>query len=412
MLRKFKVLVVVLLIGMCFSGGGLSTIAGAKEPETLKIGVGYFPYGPLQRSFAHYDEKYHVIAAEAKRYGYNLEVKWLQFPTAPPELAAFKSGDIVIGPMATFPLIVQIEKGEKFQVVSNTLGMYKFMVMVRKGSGIKDFSDLAGKTVGVTVGSAHQSAFENFLLCEFGKSASELGIRYVNQTVPVPVMPKGMDAYVTFIPPILGALEDPNSQIEPLLYLSPAQTGPAYDGYLGKGGGIPIPSAKKSPFYPEGYLSLRTPFVVTERFAKQHPNVVKAFVIAQQKATKEFATWTPSRIADLWPAQAWQVMPRKAFEKESLAEDLLYKYRDWVWPTQALIDIMFKESEQMVGLGVINKALGSAELRSAFDLTAPILKEAYEELGCYPSMDVFTDKTAKDFRGLPVWAVDFDKYER
>lgn len=383
-----------------------------KALKKLQIGIGVFPFGPMQRSFWHYDEKNHVVGQVARDLGYDLSVTWKLFSGAPAELPAFKSGDIVIGPMATFPLIAQTKQGGKFQVLTNTLGMYRFLVMVRKGGPIRTFEDLKGKTIGVALGSAHQSAFEQFLLAEFGQPSSALGIRYVNQPIPVPTMPPGLDAYVTFIPAILPALEDPNSNIGPLLSLSPAETGPAYDGPLGKGAGHPIPSAKKSPFYPEGYTSLRNPFIVTEAFVKEHPDVVKAFVIAHQRVNRELAALPPGKVTDLWPAATWNQMPRKAFEEQSLAVDLVYKFRDWVWPTKALADIMWFESAAMVEMGVLKEPLSQSELGSMFTDTAPILKTAYEALGQYPPQTVFSDTTKGDLRGVPIWQVDWSKYRR
>lgn len=382
------------------------------ELKKLEIGIGVFPFGAMQRSFRYYDEKNRVIAQVAREFGYDLAVTWKLFPGAPEELAAFKSGDVVIGPMATFPLIAQTKQGGKYEVLTNTLGMYRFLVMVQKGGPIRTFNDLKGKNVGVALGSAHQSAFEQFLLAEFGQPSSALGIKYVNQPIPVPSMPPGLDAYVTFIPAILPALEDPKASIQPLLSLSPAETGPAYDGPLGKGAGHAIPSAKKSPFYPEGYTSLRNPFVVTEAFVRQHPDVVKAFVIAHARVNKELAALPPSKVTDLWPPETWSQMPRKAFEEQSLAVDLVYKYRDWVWPAKGLADIMWAESEAMVKMGVVKEPLNQSELGSVFADTAPILKAAYEALGQYPSQSVFSDTSKGDLRGVPIWQVDWSTYRR
>lgn len=390
-----------------------SAPVGAKaDLKKLDIGIGVFPFGPMQRSFWHYDEKNHVIAQVARDLGYDLRVKWKLFSGAPAELPAFNSGDIVIGPMATFPLIAQTKQGRKFQVLTNTLGMYRFFVMVQKGGRIRTFEDLKGKTVGVALGSAHQSAFEQFLLAEFGQPSSALGIKYVNQPVPVPTMPPGLDAYVTFIPAILPALEDPNAGIEPLLSLSPGETGSAYDGPLGRGAGHPIPSAEKSQFYPEGYTSLRNPFVVTDAFLKAHPDVVKAFVIAHERVNRELAALPPSKVTDLWPSNAWEQMPRRAFEERSLAVDLVYKFRDWVWPAKGLADIMWAESEAMVKMGVLKDPLSQEELRSMFAQTTPILKAAYEALGQYPPEEVFLDTHKGDRRGPPIWEVDWSTYRR
>lgn len=411
------VLCLSLLATACGGGSGRGPAAGgggggSEDLKQLEIGLGYFPFGPMQRSFVHYDQQKHVIREVARELGYDLTVEWKQFPAAPEQLAAFKSGDVVIGPMATFPLIAQLKAGQRFGVLTNTLGMYRFMVMVRKDGPVKTFDDLRGARVGVAVGTAHQAAFEQFLLAEFGKPSSELGVQYVNQPVPVPTMPPGLDAYVTFIPAILPALEDPNSNIEPLLYLTPPETGPAYDGPLGPGEGHEVPSAEKSPFHPEGFTSLRNPFVVTEKFAREHPDVVQAFVMAHQRVNRELAALPPEEVTEYWPEETWKRMPRKAFEEQSLAVDLVYDRRDWVWPTKGEVDIMWTESESMVKMDVIPSPLSGDELAAAFAITAPILKEAYEALDSYPDADVFDDPEATDLRGPPVWEIDWSSYAR
>lgn len=379
--------------------------------KKLEIGIGTLANSTMQQTLRYYDEKNGLLNEVGKEFGYDLKIRWLEFPVAPEEFAAFQSGDVSIGPVATFPLINQLKKGEPYRVLTNSLGMYPFMLMVRKGSGITTVEHLKGQTVGMALGTAHQFVFENFILAETGMTVKDYGITLASQPAPVPTMPKGLAAYQTFSPAILPALENKDADIEPLFQLAaPPQTGPAYDGPLGKGAGIPIPSAKNSPWYPEGFIALRNLFIVREPFVQEHPDVVKAFVIAQQKLVREMAGWTNTAICDLWPTSYWETMPRGAYEEKALGNDLIRKHRDWVWPGEDVVKVLLGESQQMVKIGVLQDPLSVDDVKTAFASTLPILQAAFEATGNYPGDDVFTKPNTADLRGLPVWKLDFEKY--
>lgn len=383
----------------------------AQSLKTLTVGIGTCVACTMQQAFRYYDEKNNIIQKIGREYGYDLKVRWLEFPTAPEELAAFQSGDVQIGFLATFPLSVQLKRGEPFRVLTNNLGYYPWYLMVKKDSGITKIDDLKGKSVGLALGSTAQFAFQNFIFAETGKTVREAGISLVSQPIPLPTMPRGLAAYVNFSPAILAAVENPNSNIEPLFQIAaPPQTGSAYAGPLGKGEGISIPSAEKSPWYPEGFVALRNFFVTRQPFLDEHPNVVKVFVIAHQRAIREMHKWSPSQIANLYPQDTWTVMPRKAYEARAIGNDLLYKHRDWVWPGEDSVKILLGESQQMVNIGVLKEPLTIKEVKAAF-ATIPVLKAAYEATGSYPADPVFTDSKAVDMRGLPVWKLDFNKYK-
>jgi ABC-type nitrate/sulfonate/bicarbonate transport system substrate-binding protein len=384
--------------------------APAKALKKLSIGIGTLSFSTMQQALRYFDEKNKIVNQIGKDFGYDLEVRWLEFPVAPEEFAAFQSGDVVIGPMATFPMIGQLKKGEPYRILTNSLGMYPFMLMVKKGGGITNFDQLKGQTVGLALGTAHQFVFENFVLAQTGKTAKDFGITLASQPIPIPTMPRGLAAYQTFSPAILPALAKPDSEIEPLYQLSaPPQTGPAYNGPLGKGAGIAIPEAKRSPWFPEGFIALRNLFVVRDAFLKEHPDVVKAFVIAHQRVIRELAGLKPSQVTDLFPTSTWEGMPRKAYEEKAIATDLMYKHRDWVWPGEDVVKVLLGESQQMVKIGVLKEPLSIAEVKAAFEPTMPILKAAFEATGNYPDDKIFTNPQAQDLRGLPVWKLDFDK---
>lgn len=393
--------------------GGAGETAADGELIPLEMGVATLAFSTWQQAFRYYDEQEQLINEVGREYGYDITVRWLEFPVAPEMFAAMEAGDVVIGPAATFPLVNQLKAGRPYRVLTNTLGMYQFMLMVRRDGGVESLEDLRGKTVGLAVGTAHQSVFENFVRAELGQSLEEAGIGLASQPAPVPRMPPGLDAYQTFVPAILPALEDPESDIEPLYALSaPPATGPAYSGPLGVGEGHEIPSAEESRWAPEGFIALRNPFLVTDPFLTEHPDAVKAFVIAHQRVMQMFLDWELDEVTDLYPEQTWELMPRQAYQDRALATDLIYGHRrGWVWPTTAEVEILIGESEQMVDLGVIDSPLTVEEARQAFEPTADLLREAYEATGSYPDAEVFTDPEAEDLRGEPVWEIDWDSFE-
>lgn len=399
----------VISLAMLTTGG--PGAQGAPSLRPLQIGIGTLSFSTMQQALRYYDEQNKIINEIGRQFGYDIDVRWFEFPVAPEEFAAFEAGTIVIGPMATFPLIGQLKRGQKWRILTNSLGMFPFMLMVRKDGAIKKIEDLPGKRIGLALGTAHQFVFESFLLATFGKTSAELGITLVSQPVPVPVMPRGLDAYQTFVPAILPALENPNSDIVPLLQLTaPPQTGPGYDGPLGRGAGHKLPSADKSSWKPEGFIALRNLFVVTDAFLQSHPDAVKAFVIAHQTVIRRLRSFSPERIADIFAEPHWNVMPKAAYAR-AIGNDLLYKHRDWVWPTEEIIKVLLGESQAMVRLKILPEPLSLAEVRAAFDPTTKILREAYQATGRYPSRIVFTNPNAEDLRGVPTWEVDWKKWE-
>jgi hypothetical protein len=55
---------------------------------------------------------------------------------------------------------------------------------------------------------------------------------------------------------------------------------------------------------------------------------------------------------------------------------------------------------------MIPEALSWDQVKAAFGKAAPLLQKAYEGTGKVPDESGFTDKSAKDLRGLPAWQLD------
>jgi ABC-type nitrate/sulfonate/bicarbonate transport system substrate-binding protein len=405
-------LVLSLLLAAC--GGEPGTAPQTNQPQTsqtqpqapaktlkpLKFAIGNLANSTFMQVFEYYDNQHQILKKTAEEFGYDLKVEWKTFPVAPPMLAAMKAGEVQCGAAATFPVIGQISQGSNIVPLSLNLGAYEFILLVDKESPIRNFEDLKGKKVGVAVGTAHQGVLETFLLSEFGKTSKELGIELVNQPVPVPFLPKGVDALQTFVPAGLPAIAEGKLGMLVNMY---GITGDHYNGPLGKGAGHRIPSVKNSPFNPEGYAALRNFYLCPEEFIQQHPDVAKAFVIAQQKVIKWANGQSTKQLGDLYPADYWKAMPRELFEQRSLANDLLYKHRDWVWITDAEVNIVVEESKIMARIGAIKEPLTREQVIAFFKKGAAITKAAYEATGKYPAASDFTKTGVYDFRGKPIW---------
>lgn len=381
--------------------------------KAFQLGIGTLAVSTFEQAFRYYDEKYGIINSVGRKYGYDITPKWAEFPVAPEMFAAMEANSIQIGPAAAFPLINQLSSGKRYHVLTNSLGDYPFLLMVRKGSAIKNSADLRGKTVGLALGTEHQAVFENFIKAELGQTLQQANIKLASQPAPVPRMPPGLDAYQTFIPAILPALVDPKTDIQPLYSLSdPPATGPAYSGPLGHGAGLALPSMARSPWAPEGFVALRNEFLASDPLMTRNPGVVSAFIEAHQTVIKKLQGESLRQITDLYPASTWDHMPREAYEKRSLAIDLIYgKRKGWVWTTSAEVDILAGESQEMVKLGVIKSPLSVEQLRAAFEPAGKLASKVYSKLGSFPSAEVFTDTKAPDLRGKPVWDIDWATYK-
>lgn len=393
----FRIRMLVAAVVLAFAGA-----ASAQTPlRKVELNVGLLDLSSYQQVFQYYDAKYGITAAEGRKLGLDLHVVYKTFPRAPEMLAGMKAGDVQVGCMATFPFISQIKQGVPLHPLWNPIGSYEWLLMVNKDSPIRTLDDLKGKRIGLGIGTEDQLAFENFVMAQFGHTPQELGMEYVSQTMPTPFVPPGIDARIMFVPSTIPALQA--GRMEALMSFS-GVTGPHYSGPLGQGAGHPIPSAKNSPFAPEGFTALRQYCSAYGNSIDTNAPALTALTIAYQRMITEVNTWPVHRIGDLYPASFWETMDRTQFEQLSLGRDLLYHRRPWIWHTEGELKIALRASEMMAHAGAIRGALTKEEWCGAFAKSLPIIRAAYEATGT-PDESAFTDPHATDLRGKPVWEV-------
>jgi ABC-type nitrate/sulfonate/bicarbonate transport system substrate-binding protein len=377
--------------------GGESAAAVEKvDGPTVDVNVGYLTdvNSVMAAAVIHRLEQTRLFEKTAAERGFNVNVSYKQFPFAPPLIADAQTGGVHIGTIATYPILLQLQQNQKVRPLHVSFGGWRFLLVVRKDGSIRDFDDLRGKTVGLARGTTLEQFFNNFVQTEMGQSPKELGIKTVEQALPVAAMPPGMDAMVTYVPGWLTVEQAGNLEV---LVDSFGKTGEAYEGPLGSGAGHTVPSVSDSPLAPEGYVALRHMFSAFGGFDEKHPEVIEAWLVAYQQTLRELNGQSPSEISALFPEELWKTMPRKPYEEQAIAEDLLYRDRDWIWPTEGDIEIMEKEAPEGVD---------RARILDAFEPNLELLEKAYNDTGSYPESDVFTEAGTRDKRGMPVWAVE------
>jgi hypothetical protein len=175
-----------------------------------------------------------------------------------------------------------------------------------------------------------------------------------------------------------------------------------YDGPAGKGAGHMLASVKKSPFYPDGYYLHRSFWIGRNGLIEQHPQVVVAFLMAQQEAVAALTAMDAGAVSqlvkDYWKLDAAQ-------GAKVVKDDVLFS-RGWAWPTENDARAVLETSKFMAGNKVIDKPLQWSQVKDAFSRTAPLIRQAYERLGSKQSPSEFNRTDVADLRGRPVWEMD------
>ena len=103
-----------------------------------------------------------------KDAGYDIEVTYTQFESGPPENEAFASGLMDLGVMGNVPAISGIAAGQERDIIGIAYNGEKTLgILVQTDSTIKSVAELAGKKVGLVIGSISQD-YLNAMLVDAG----------------------------------------------------------------------------------------------------------------------------------------------------------------------------------------------------------------------------------------------------
>ena len=394
-LSAFGAVTASALIGM----PGIVSAQGSRRP--LKVSVGRIPWAAGNSPMTQYMMIHKLFEKRATELGYDLTVDWREYPTALPMVEAMVGNNLDMGMWGNTPIIRGISAGLPISLMVVGEGHLRFLITTRKGSPIRNMQDLKGKTIGVSLGGDPQSALSQMLRHELGSAdPKDNGIKFVNMPTHAQAasVPTGVDATCTIYPAYLAAQSTGTVAIAN----SFGYTEDHYEGPLGKGAGILMPSVRKSQFFPDGYYLHRSFWILRNAIAEQHPQVVIAFLMAQQESVAALTAMDPGAVSQL-VKEYWKLDLVQG--AKVVKDDVLFS-RGWSWPTENDALAVLESSKYMVANKVIEQPLNWSQVKGAFARTAPLVKQAYERLGSRPGAAEFTRTDTSDLRGRPLWEMD------
>ena len=404
--RRFSKARRELLLGSAAVAGGailgapyVARAQGARQ--AFKVSVGRIPWAAGNSPMTQYMINNKLFEKRAAEQGYDLTVDWRDYPTALPMVEAMVGNNLDIGMWGNTPIVRAIAAGLPISLAVVGEGHLRFLITTRKGSPIRSIQDLRGKTVGVSLGGDPQSALTQMMRYELGSADPKASnIKFINMPTHAQAasVPTGVDATCTIYPAYLAA----QSTGTVAIMNSFGYTEDHYEGPLGKGAGILIPSVKNSPFFPDGYYLHRSFWILRNAIAEQHPKVVVAFLVAQQEAVAALSAMDAGAVSQL-VKEYWKLDPELG--AKVVKDDVLFS-RGWSWPTENDARAVLEASKYMVDNKVIEQPLNWKQVKNAFVRTAPLVKQAYEILGSKPARTEFVRTDTSDLRGLPLWEMD------
>lgn len=369
--------------------------------QAAKVSVGRIPWAAGNAPMTQYLIHNRLFEKRAAEFGYDLTVEWRDYPTAMPMVEAIVGNNLDLGMWGNTPIIRAIAAKLPVSLLVVGEGHLRFLITTRKGSPIRKLQDLRGKTVGTLLGGDPFNAFSQMLRHELGSAnPRDHDIKLVNMTTLAQAaqVPTGTDATCSIYPAFLAA--EPTGTVA--IMNSFGTTEGHYEGPLGQGAGIQLPSVKKSPFYPDGYYLHRSFWLAHNNLIDKHPNLVVAFLVAQQEAVAALTAMQPGAVSDL-VKDFWKLDAEAG--AKVVKDDVLFA-RGWSWPTENDARAVLETSKYLVDNKVIAEPLAWAQVKGAFARTAPLVQQAYERLGARPAAGEFLRTDVQDLRGQPVWQID------
>lgn len=184
------------------SGKGETTDADAKDTaKTLNIAIQPSPeYTPL---YIARDEGWLDEALK----DYDIEIKWSEFESGPPENESFAAGQQDIGVMGNVPAISGIAAGQERTVIGiSANGEKAYGIIVKADSNINTPEDLKGKRVGLVVGSISQNYLDT-LLKAHNLTSNDVEILNLNFSEQIAAFESGQVDALSTGEPILSKLQ-------------------------------------------------------------------------------------------------------------------------------------------------------------------------------------------------------------
>lgn len=347
------------------------------QPKKVEVRIGWQPvagFGAVVHA-AMVENK--SFSKHAAKFGYGITEAWKEFHAGPPINEAMAGGYLDIDvDKSTIPVVSAILAGVPAVPVAITLSPLNNALLVAAGSAVKDPADLKGKTVGLVIGSSGHYLLASVVYYHTGKLPEEVGIKLLNMPVAEAIkMPRGLDAAAVWPP---ARYQGPASGLSELLV----------DGYgkAGKGHrtpGVRLPEVQKSWAYPEGYNLDRGYVTVHERFLREHPDLVLAFLLARSETQAGLVT-NPQRAIEV-------INPRWKLP-ETIVKQALQQYseaggiRTAPYLLESDVLALIKTSEFMAFLKLRDRPLNWDELKALVSKGAAVQRRMWEMQGSKPSV--------------------------
>ena len=369
--------------------------------KDVKVSIGRIPWAAFNSPMTQYMIANGLLEKRAAELGLKLTLDWREYPTALPMVEAIVGNNLDMGMWGNTPIIRAISAKLPVSLMVVGEGHLRLVLCTRKGSPIKTIQDIKGKTVGALLGGDPYNALSQMMRWELGSAnPRDHGIRIVNTPTLAQAaqVPNGMDAAISVYPAYLEATSTGTVGI----MNSFGTTEDGYEGPAGKGGGLLLDSVKKSPFYPDGYYLHRSFWIANNNMLEKNPQVAVAFIMAQQDAVAALAAMQPGPVSQL-VKEYWKL--DDANGAKVVKDDVVWR-RGWAWTTENDARAVLETSKYLVDNKIIDKPLAWSQVKEAFALTAPLVKQAYDRLGVPIAETEFTRTDAGDLRGLPLWQID------
>jgi len=388
-------------LGAAVAIAGFPYVARSQQLKKIKIIAGTIltsPSGPIEL----YRAEQKLFEKFAHKEGYDLEVEYRDFPYGGIQVEAMLSGKLDISNWADIVQTRIISQKQPVHPITIMDGYQNFCINVRPDSPIRNVEDLKGKTIGTILGTVFHGLIVNLFRTELGTAdLNQLGVKLVNipSVAQLMTMPTGIDAASNnIIFTLKGEMEGHTKSI----VTAHGKSGTHYKGPAGEGPGLELPNFKQAPWYPEAYYPFRLYNLTTRKLIDEHPNLIKAFIMATEQSVRDLKKMNNEQISQI-VSSYWKLPPK---EGAVVAGDVLPLLRGWNWITEGDARSIVDVSKFMSETGALPQPLSSQEVKANFEIVIPIIKAAYEEMGNAPSLSTFTDKGATDIRGLPLWMAD------
>ena len=286
--------------------------------KKMKLIIGYCPYGMLETSVMK-EKKFYA------KYMPNVEVEWFFGLYSVHLINNWIAGKLEMAYLGNMPAVMLQGKMKNTVWVGNAVYPKGDVgaIFVPKGSTVKSVKDLDGKNVATGIGSSHHRILEEVMRQE--------GIKFniVNQAPEVAV----------------GNLEA--GKLDGFCYWPPYVELVKYKG-IGKL--VPPGNCKKY----EPYVNAIWPIIVSKNMVKKNPDIVRAFVKADQDLHK-FMQEHPDEAAQIVFKATEGKLPM-AVLKGSLAS---YNYSSTI--NQEHIDVMQRDIDFLSSKGFLKKHFKAAD---------------------------------------------------